>query len=149
LRVINDLLDRLSESPPRLPAWLHIDAGSVKTVAKSLDYWANDKTRVTSKVTENLTYMNPDEMFRAMASIPQMNLEGFGSVMPGMDDKNAPFSLSGEVKFFKAAGGFIPPAKLWSRHQGTAFTRKYASGTVSAAELKMVSFVFVGGFNYS
>jgi hypothetical protein len=147
--VISDLLDRLSESPPRLPAWLHVNVSSVKPIVKALDYWANEKTKVTSKVTANLTYMDPDEMFRAMANIPRMNLEGLGDPVPGMDDKNAPLSLSGEVKFFKAVGGFIPPSKLWSRHQGTTLTRKYASNTATSTELKMVQFVFTHGFIHS
>lgn len=77
-------------------------------------------------------------MFRAMASIPRMNLEGLGDPTPGRDDKNAPFGLSGEVKFFKAVGGFIPPSKLWSRQQGTEITRKCASNSATASELKKV-----------
>jgi hypothetical protein len=136
--VINDLLDRLSESPPRLPSWLHVDASSVKPIVKALDYWANEKTRITSKVTEHLTYMDPNEMFRAMASIPRMNLQGLGDPVPGIGDKNEPYGLSGEVKFFKAAGGFIPPSQLWPRHQGTEFTRKYAGSMATSAELKKV-----------
>ena len=136
--MINDLLDRLSVSPPRLPVWLHVDASTVKPIVKELDYWANEKTKITSKVTANLTYMDPDEMFKAMANIPRMNLEGLGAPMSHMNDKNSPFSLSGEVKFFKDVGGFIPPSKLWSRHEGTPFTRKFASNTASSAELKKV-----------
>jgi len=67
---------------------------------KALDYWANEKSKITSKVTANLTYMDPDEMFRAMAHIPRMNLQGLGDPVPGADEKNGPYSLSGEVKFF-------------------------------------------------
>jgi hypothetical protein len=148
LGVIHDLLDRLSESPPRLPAWLHVDASSVKPIVKALDYWANEKTKITSKVTAHLTYMDPDEMFRAMANIPRMNLEGLGDPVLGMD-KNSPFGLSGEVKFIKAVGGFIPPSKLWSRHQGTALTRKCASNTATAAELKKVRLVSVDDLIFS
>ena len=107
--MINNLLDRLSESPPRLPAWLHVDTSSVKPILKALDYWANERTKITSKVIANLTYMDPDDMFRGMANMTRMNLEGLGDAIPGTDDKNASLSLSGEVKFFKAAGGFIPP----------------------------------------
>jgi len=86
-RVINDLLDRLSESPLRLPSWLHVDASSVNPIVKALDYWASEKSKITSKVTANLTYMDPDEMFRAMAHIPRMNLQGLGDPVPGADDK--------------------------------------------------------------
>lgn len=136
--MINNLLDRLSESPPRLPAWLHVDTSSVKPILKALDYWANERTKITSKVIANLTYMDPDDMFRGMANMTRMNLEGLGDAIPGTDDKNASLSLSGEVKFFKAAGGFIPPSRLWSRHEGTAFTRKYASNMASPTELKKV-----------
>jgi hypothetical protein len=112
----------------------------VKPIVKALDYWANEKSKITSMVT--LTYMDPDEMSRAMAHIPRMNLQGLGDPVPGADDKNASYSLSGEVKFFKAAGGFIPPSQLWSRHQGTAFTRKYADSTATSAELKRVRQIF-------
>jgi hypothetical protein len=138
LKFINDLLDRLSESPPRLPAWMHVDATSVKPIAKALDYWANEKTKKTSKVLENLTYMDPDEMFMSMARIPGMNLEGTGFPMPCMSDKNALFGLSGEAKFFKGVGVFIPPTQLWSRHQSPPLTRKFASNTASSADLQKV-----------
>ncbi|KIM78006.1 hypothetical protein PILCRDRAFT_11660 [Piloderma croceum F 1598] len=85
------------EVSTRLPSWLHVDASFVKPIVKALDYWANEKTRITSKVTEHLTYMDPDEMFRAMASIPRMNLQGLGDPVPGMSDKNEPYGLSGEM----------------------------------------------------
>lgn len=87
--MINNLLDRLSESPPRLPAWLHVDTSSVKPILKALDYWANERTKITSKVIANLTYMDPDDMFRGMANMTRMNLEGLGDAIPGTDDKNA------------------------------------------------------------
>lgn len=79
-------------------------------------------------------------MFRSMARIPGMNLEGTGPPMPRMDDKNAPYGLSGEAKFFKAAGVFIPPSQLWSQYQGPPLTRKFASNTASAADLQKVNF---------
>lgn len=138
LGVINDLLDRLSESPPRLPAWLHVNTSSIKPVMKSLDFWANARDKKTEKVLEHLTHMDPDEMFRAMGRIPQMNLEGLGLAMPRMDDKNEPYGLSGEVKFLQATGGYIPPSKLWSRHQGTALTSECAKGGLSAGRFKKV-----------
>jgi len=91
---------------------------------KNLDHWAMDKTtKITPKVTAHLTYMDPDEMFMRMASIPRMDLKGSGDPIPHMGDKNAPFGLSGEVR------------------------RKYASNTASSAGLKKVRSIFVSGLN--
>ena len=91
---------------------------SMQAHRKNLDHWANTTTKITPKVTAHLTYMDPDEMFMRMASIPRMDLKGSDPILH-MGDKNAPFGLSGEVR------------------------RKYASNTASSAGLKKVRSIFV------
>lgn len=140
LTVIIDLIDRLCESPPRLPSWLHLDAGSVKPVTKALEFWANARHKKTATTLDYLTHIDPDERFRMMGGIPGMNLEGLGPPSLGPLNKNGKYNLSGEVKFFEVARAFIPPSKLWARHEGQAFSTDCAKGTLTSIRLKKVNF---------
>lgn len=40
---MNDIKGRLSEKPPRLPDWLHVDTMAVEDIIKAYDYWSTLK----------------------------------------------------------------------------------------------------------
>jgi hypothetical protein len=73
--VIRDLISRLSESPPRLPSWLHVDKNSIKAVLRALNIWSSAKSISTTKFLSSFSSYNPTER---LDSLGRLNLESFG-----------------------------------------------------------------------
>jgi hypothetical protein len=73
--VIRDLVGRLSEMPPRLPSWLHVDKDSVNAVLPALNFWSTDKSRSTTDFLSTFAHYNPSEH---LSSAGRLNLESFG-----------------------------------------------------------------------
>lgn len=78
--VIKDLIDRLSESPPRLPSWLHVDVNSIKPVLRAFQYWLTDKSKTTAGFLKNHKHMNDADRLEHMQS---MNFGGLVNPLQG------------------------------------------------------------------
>ncbi|KAI8989022.1 hypothetical protein BD414DRAFT_536334 [Trametes punicea] len=51
MSVAKKLCEKLSEHPPVLPSWLHVDAKTIPAVMRALDYWINtEKSRPCARV---------------------------------------------------------------------------------------------------
>jgi hypothetical protein len=66
MAVIKDLINRLSESPPRLPSWLHVDVNSIKSVLRALHYWSTDTSKNAAGFLKSHTHMNAADYMKQM-----------------------------------------------------------------------------------
>lgn len=75
MTAINEIIPRLSESPPRIPAWLHVDKNTIKPVLQVLTYWSTDRSKTTAGVISSHNYTNP---FERLLSMPKASFGALG-----------------------------------------------------------------------
>ncbi|KAH9848533.1 hypothetical protein C2E23DRAFT_785783 [Lenzites betulinus] len=68
MSVVQDLLERLTKSPPALPEWLHVETKTVPEVLRALKYWTR-AVKSTRKMLANHTYRNPRAQWSANAQM--------------------------------------------------------------------------------
>lgn len=68
MSVVQDLLERLTKSPPALPEWLHVETKTVPEVLRALGYWTR-AVKSTRKMLANHTYRNPRAQWSANAQM--------------------------------------------------------------------------------
>ncbi|KAI0366568.1 hypothetical protein BV20DRAFT_1055566 [Pilatotrama ljubarskyi] len=71
---IKDLSERLSQSHPRLPSWLHVDAETVPAVLRALTYWLNTQ-KSTRKMLAVQEYTSPVDHWRQRGAALQQASE--------------------------------------------------------------------------
>ncbi|KAI0357702.1 hypothetical protein OH77DRAFT_1421794 [Trametes cingulata] len=64
--VVQDLTERLSQSPPALPPWLHVDAETIPAVQAALAFWRSAQ-KPARKMLARHTYVNPEDRWGAHA----------------------------------------------------------------------------------
>ncbi|KII90183.1 hypothetical protein PLICRDRAFT_40377 [Plicaturopsis crispa FD-325 SS-3] len=74
-RCINDILDRLYERPPRMPAWLHVDQASIKPITRILEFWSTFRAKNTD-IFRVHNYVNRARVHFDASNGPRMKKEG-------------------------------------------------------------------------
>lgn len=110
---MQDLRLRLSDKPPRMPSWLHVQTNSVSRIIAALDYWINLNKSV-SRALEMHEFSNPIDYTDALMSASSGIINGihcdiiggrkenqhavFSAILKTMPDRelmNAPFVPQG------------------------------------------------------
>ncbi|KAI0329760.1 hypothetical protein GY45DRAFT_1279063 [Cubamyces sp. BRFM 1775] len=50
--VVKEISSKLCEQPPALPSWLHVEAKSIPTILRALDYWINTEKSTRKMVAQ-------------------------------------------------------------------------------------------------
>ncbi|KAF9653241.1 hypothetical protein BDM02DRAFT_3125707 [Thelephora ganbajun] len=79
MAVLDDLNDRLSENPPRLPSWIHVHITSIPPVLGAIHYWI--ETAKTSKTKKALELHGVSDIFASTLSA--MGMPGSMPLQPG------------------------------------------------------------------
>ncbi|KAI9060048.1 hypothetical protein FKP32DRAFT_1679333 [Trametes sanguinea] len=64
-RIMNtakSLCEKLTEHPPALPSWLHVESKSIPAILRSLDYWINTEKSVTTVLAQEGSYNLDEEL---------------------------------------------------------------------------------------
>ncbi|OBZ76423.1 hypothetical protein A0H81_03125 [Grifola frondosa] len=86
-RVIRDLHARLSETPVRLPAWLHVVSDSIPVLLETIDYWALRINKPTWRTLQEHSNMSHREQRRSSeASVLPGMAPGFANMIAGRED---------------------------------------------------------------
>jgi len=71
MTILDDLCDRLSEDPPRLPPWIFVPTTSIPPILDAIHYWIDmAKTNRTEKTLELHHYPNPSAPSPLAAGVP-------------------------------------------------------------------------------
>ncbi|KAI0366567.1 hypothetical protein BV20DRAFT_1002228 [Pilatotrama ljubarskyi] len=66
MAVIQDIGERLSQSPPTLPPWLHVDADTIPAVIPALAFWRTVQ-KSTRRMLAHNAHFNPDNSWSSQA----------------------------------------------------------------------------------
>lgn len=85
---MQDLKQRLIESPPRLPDWLHVDSPSIPQIIESLDYWLNlPNTKTATGMLRAHEPASPSSVNMNILNNPDISPEFRDMLQSGIDGK--------------------------------------------------------------